>query len=337
MDSLTQIVLGGAVGELTLGKKVGNKAILWGAIAGTIPDLDMLFVNLFSGIDQITVHRGFSHSLLFPFIMAPLLGWLIGKIHKQATFKQWTWLFFWSIITHPLLDIFTLMGTQFFWPFEVRVSLDSIFIIDPIYTLPFLVCLVWLMFYKRDKPIRRKLNYIGIGFSSLYLVYTLGMKTLMSHNFEAALENKEIEYRRTMTTPMPLTSFYWSNVAEGKDGYYVSYYSLFDNNLPTKFDFIPRNKELLTQDFDQPPVRKLLRMLNGYYSLEKKDDVLIIHDLRFSMPGGFPPLMKQESVFSYHVTKEKEGFNFKLKATEGTMDFNNMDIYLKRIFGVQSI
>ena len=38
MDSLTQIVLGGAVGEAVLGKKVGNRAILWGAVAGTIPD-----------------------------------------------------------------------------------------------------------------------------------------------------------------------------------------------------------------------------------------------------------------------------------------------------------
>ncbi len=36
MDSLTQIVLGASVGEAVLGKKVGNKAILWGAIAGTL-------------------------------------------------------------------------------------------------------------------------------------------------------------------------------------------------------------------------------------------------------------------------------------------------------------
>ena len=41
MDSLTQIVLGAAVGEAVLGKKVGNRAMLWGAVAGTIPDLDV--------------------------------------------------------------------------------------------------------------------------------------------------------------------------------------------------------------------------------------------------------------------------------------------------------
>ncbi|MCB0468978.1 MAG: metal-dependent hydrolase, partial [Aequorivita sp.] len=42
MDSVTQIVLGAAVGEAVLGKKIGNKAMALGAIAGTIPDLDVL-------------------------------------------------------------------------------------------------------------------------------------------------------------------------------------------------------------------------------------------------------------------------------------------------------
>ena len=55
MDSLTQIVLGAAVGEATLGRKVGNKALLWGAIAGTIPDLDVVYIKLIGGdaIDEI--------------------------------------------------------------------------------------------------------------------------------------------------------------------------------------------------------------------------------------------------------------------------------------------
>ena len=42
MDSLTQIVLGASVAEASLGKKIGNKAIVLGALAGTIPDLDII-------------------------------------------------------------------------------------------------------------------------------------------------------------------------------------------------------------------------------------------------------------------------------------------------------
>ena len=45
MDSLTQVVLGAAVGEAALGKKIGNRAIVWGGIAGTIPDLDVLITD----------------------------------------------------------------------------------------------------------------------------------------------------------------------------------------------------------------------------------------------------------------------------------------------------
>ena len=74
MDSLTQIVLGGAVAELVAGKKMGNKAIIWGAIAGTIPDLDVFLRAFYHPIDAALLHRGFSHSILFSIIFGPLLA-----------------------------------------------------------------------------------------------------------------------------------------------------------------------------------------------------------------------------------------------------------------------
>lgn len=96
MDSLTQIVLGAAVGEAVLGKKVGNKAILWGAVAGTIPDLDVLANFLTDTITATELHRGFSHSIFFSIVFAPILGWLVWLLYKkqQATWKEWSWLFF---------------------------------------------------------------------------------------------------------------------------------------------------------------------------------------------------------------------------------------------------
>ena len=65
MDSLTQIILGAAVGEAVAGKKLGNKAAFWGAIAGTIPDLDVLIRHFAHPIDGALWHRGFSHSIVF--------------------------------------------------------------------------------------------------------------------------------------------------------------------------------------------------------------------------------------------------------------------------------
>ena len=90
MDSLTQIVLGAAVGEAVLGKKVGNKAMMWGAIAGTIPDLDVLSKLFLDAVTSNELHRGFSHSLLFSLLMAPLLGWGVCRLYRKkiATWKE---------------------------------------------------------------------------------------------------------------------------------------------------------------------------------------------------------------------------------------------------------
>ncbi|HMX40368.1 MAG TPA: metal-dependent hydrolase [Saprospiraceae bacterium] len=102
MDSLTQIVLGAACGEAVAGRKIGNRAMLWGAVGGTIPDLDVL-ANLF--VDEISAtsfHRGFMHSLLFaclaPWVLAHLTRWFYGEeIHRRRGFKagaMTAWLLF---------------------------------------------------------------------------------------------------------------------------------------------------------------------------------------------------------------------------------------------------
>ena len=131
MDSLTQIVLGAAVGEAVLGKKVGNKAMLYGAIAGTIPDLDVIARYFVDTVTATEWHRGFSHSILFSVLFAPLFGYLVWKLHRkaEATWRDWSLLFFLGLFTHPILDAFTTWGTQLFWPFTTRLAFQSIFVI----------------------------------------------------------------------------------------------------------------------------------------------------------------------------------------------------------------
>ena len=80
MDSLTQIVLGAAVGEAVLGRKVGNKALLYGAIAGTIPDLDVISRSFVDTVTALEFHRGFTHSIVFSVLFAPVFGWLVSRL-----------------------------------------------------------------------------------------------------------------------------------------------------------------------------------------------------------------------------------------------------------------
>ena len=92
MDSLTQIVLGAACGEVALGKKIGNKALLFGAIGGTIPDLDVFIGNWLYGnqIDAMLFHRGFMHSIVFSIVGAVLFGWLFYWFYNTGKRKQTT-------------------------------------------------------------------------------------------------------------------------------------------------------------------------------------------------------------------------------------------------------
>ena len=117
MDSLTQIALGAAVGEATLGRRIGRRAMLWGAICGTLPDLDVL-VPLGGVVEDFTSHRSWSHSLLVMAAFTPVMVWLILKIHPHTRQHRWRWhvLVYLVFATHALLDSFTVYGTQIFWP-----------------------------------------------------------------------------------------------------------------------------------------------------------------------------------------------------------------------------
>ena len=155
MDSLTHIVFGAALGEALLGKKVGKKAMLLGAIANTIPDLDV-FLVMGDPIREITLHRGFSHSLLFSVLAAPFLAWLAQRYLKDRIgFRIWLLFFFCLLVTHPLLDCLTTYGTQFLLPFsDYRVNINSLFIIDVVYTLPMLVACIACLILRNGNPKR---------------------------------------------------------------------------------------------------------------------------------------------------------------------------------------
>jgi len=288
LDSLTQIVLGASVGEVVLGKKVGNKAILWGAIAGTLPDLDVLLRYFTDEISSTQMHRGFSHSIVFAVLIAPLLGWIAKKIHfklKEVSFKDWTKLFFWTTVTHPLLDAHTTWGTQFFWPFNYRLAYQNIFVVDPLYTLPFLMFLIIVMTLKKDNPKRSKFNTIGLSLSSTYLLLTLIFKWISFQEFKEGLENQEIEYVEIDTKPSPLNSILWSSLIETDKGYRTAYYSLFDKQEITYSKEFLKNHHLLEPYLEQKVIKQLIDISAGWYRIEEKNGKLLFWDLRFGQMG----------------------------------------------------
>lgn len=301
MDSITQIVLGAAVAEASIGKKVGNKAPMWGAIAGTIPDLDVLGQFFLGTIDNLAFHRSISHSITFCLFAAPILGWLIAKIYKkkEATFLDWTWAMFLSFFTHPLLDAFTTWGTMLFWPFtEYRVAIKSIFVVDPLYTLPFMFFLIWAMALKRDNPRRKRLNDIGIIISTTYLFLTVVNKTYVDSQFEKSFETLPEKIVRFDSRPTPMNNILWTANAESEAGFHMGYYSLFDNDLPSDYKYVAKNHELLEPYKTNKDLKKLMTIVDGFYTVVPYKNGYAINDLRFGEVRDFET-DSGEFVFTY--------------------------------------
>ncbi|HET8809248.1 MAG TPA: metal-dependent hydrolase [Flavobacteriaceae bacterium] len=310
MDSLTQIVLGAAVGEAVLGKKIGNKAMLYGGIAGTIPDLDT-FAGFFTDtVTAIELHRAFTHSIIFAVVFAPVLGLLVSKIERKsiATWKNWSWLFFWGLLTHPILDSFTTWGTQLFWPLETELAFKSIFVIDPLYTLPLIIGLVLAFRQKKGSKKRRYYNNLGLLTSTGYLLLSLALKGVAFEKFEKSLQNQTISYLQIETRPSPLNIVLWNANVELENAYLIGDYSFFDER-PIQFERYPKNHQLLGDLKNHPKVQRLIDISNGWYTISKKNDVLRFNDLRF---GKMNPYQKNSSfVFSYELIETKNGLTVK--------------------------
>ena len=308
MDSLTQIVLGAACGEAVLGKKIGNKALLFGAIGGTIPDLDVFIGRwLYSNeIQAMAFHRGFMHSVLFAILGCFLFGWIAyrlynsGKRKNTTTQKDWTWLFFWSIFTHPILDAFTPYGTQLFAPFsDYRVALNNISVADPFYTLPFLICLIVLMFFNRKKTRRRWWLKAGICISSAYMLFTIFNKFYIDSVFEKSFKKAGINYYRFSAQPTILNNVLWYAIAETDSQYHMTFYSLFDKKpISEKFISVDKNHDLI--DISDKNLQTLVWFSNNYFNLSKKEKVGTYKytDLRYPMLN---PDDVNTSVFNFTI------------------------------------
>lgn len=321
MDSLTQIVLGAAVGEAVLGKKVGNKAMFWGAIGGTIPDLDIFLRYFTDPITAMAWHRGISHSLLFCIVASPVFGWLVSKLYKSktATWKEWSWLFFGALVTHPLLDSHTTWGTQFFWPLDLRIAYKNIFVVDPLYTLPFLFCLLMALFSKVGTSRRRNWNNIGLVISLSYIVLTLLFKWSAYSEFSNQLSHQHIDCQELMVKPTPLNAILWSGTVKNEEGFKIGYYSLFDENEKIEFSKnYPKNIEKAKKFIQTKDFQTLVKVSNDWFFIEENNGELFFVDVRFGQAGVKP----NESPFVWKFKlKELEDGTLKIEEAPRSIDF----------------
>lgn len=293
MDSLSQLALGSAVGLTVMGRHTALwKAALWGGVVGTLPDLDA-FIDHGDPIRNMTFHRAESHAFFWQTLAAPAIALGIARLQDEMDrLKRW-WLAVWLVlITHALLDAMTVYGTQLGLPFtDHPFGVASIFIIDPLYTLPLLAGLAGALFARADpdrvqRALRR--NAAGLVLSTAYLAWSFAVQQYVAVQAREALVAQGIEARQLLVTPTAFNTVLWRAVAMTPQGYAEGFYSLLDGGRPVRFDVFGRDTALYEQLESLWPVARMAWFTHGFFAMREQDGAARSSDLRMGQEPYYP-------------------------------------------------
>jgi inner membrane protein len=200
MDTITHGILGAAVSQSIFSRRLPRGAGLIGAVAAMAPDLDIFITSAGDPTVGWLFHRHFTHSLIF----IPVGGLIVSipfllmdrfKDYRKEVILASTICY----ATHGLLDSLTNYGTQLFWPFSnYRVALDSIGIVDPIYSLILLIGVILTARWKEMRPART-----AVLLSSIYLCFGAWQhhRSFETQQQLAAIRGHQIQQTRVMPAP----------------------------------------------------------------------------------------------------------------------------------------
>lgn len=317
MDSLTQAVLGGAVTYAVLGRKLGRRAALYGAALGTLPDLDV-FIDFGGPVENMTYHRGVSHSIFVQALVTPLLAWLLMR-WQPAPFKRWCLAIYATFVTHSLADTFTIYGTQILWPLtDFPFSYAILFIVDPVYTLPLVAAFIAALVFNQ-RAIR--FNAWVLVLTTAYLGWSAMAKTVVDNRIDQALAARDIQPTAIESSPAPLNTLLWRSVAVQDDQYFEIYASVFDAPSEISIAAHPRNATALQPYMDSWHVERLRWFTKGLYSLWREGERTYIADLRMGSHDAY--------VFNFEVANAGQLGSF--AQTERPPRMGALPLLFKRI------
>ncbi|MFC0338271.1 inner membrane protein [Kushneria avicenniae] len=285
MDSLTQACLGGALGGAILGRRLGRKSILLGAVTATLPDLDS-FIDYGSAVADYTYHRSVTHSLFALSLLAGMFTLVCARLPAARKVPTRQWLCFWwlCLITHPLLDAFTTYGTQLLWPItSPPVAWKTIFIIDPLYTLPMLLGLVVALI----KGTQGRAVIIGLAISTAYLGFSIAAKSMVMAQVSPALVQRGLDDRPVMIQPTPLNTLVWRVTVIDDDRQLEALVSIFDDRDTLAFDSFQRPMAFRDLMIDSWAGQRLGWFSAPFWRSEVRDGTLVVTDLRMGQPGAY--------------------------------------------------
>lgn len=304
MDSFTQVLLGIATVEAIAGRQLKNKTFIYGAILGTLPDLDVVVGLFMDPVSGVAIHRGISHSLFLFLLLAPILGWAIAKLERgKISLQRAIAIAFFGLFTHVLLDAFTSWGTQILWPLPNRYALKTIFVIDPLYTIPLLISLIFV-FRAKVELLRKKYVFRGLFLSSCYLLISCGIKLFALQKFENALKSQHISYSEIIVKPTAFNTILWNANVKTNDGYLLGDYSLLDSQ-PISFTLYKTDKYAGSQINKTSKYNQLVTISEGWHIVSRQENRIYFNDLRFGLLNDNPAA--PQFAFSYEFVRNSNG------------------------------
>lgn len=297
MDSITQAALGAAIAGWAVGPRAARRGLLAGAVAGTLPDLDVL-IPYGSDVANFTYHRGYSHSLFMLTLLAPLLTWLCLRLmpDQREHWRRWLLALWLALITHPLLDSLTIYGTQLLLPFSDHpFGLGSVFIIDPLYTLPLLLGIAWLL--RRPAAGRRALS-LALALSSGYLLFGAATQAFLQQRVEQRLAERGVA-GPTLVQPTPFNSVLWRLLVMDGEHYYEGFVTWLDGGRDLHLTRYRHHPELLAPLEADWAARRLAWFSKGFHAVTRRGDQIVMTDLRMGQEPYY--------VFSFAVGEVRGG------------------------------
>jgi len=294
------------MGEAFAGHTVGRKAMLWGILAQSIPDIDFIASLWLNTADNLLAHRGFTHSILFAILMTFLLAVLAERWHRphNISFRRWLAFFGGVILGHIFLDAFNNYGVGWFEPFNhYRISFNILYVADPFFSVVPGIAFIVLLSLRKKSPKRKFWWRLGLALPLLYLGYALVNKITVTRDVKRLLAKQNISYSRYFTTPAPMQNWLWYLVAGNDSGYYVGYHSVFDHDNKLSVKYFPRKDYLLKPFGQSKEVDELVQFSQQFYTVEKIQDTVLFNDLRFGQVIGWQD-PDEKFAFHYYLSPE---------------------------------
>ncbi len=282
MDSFTQLVLGASVGLAVMGRATRPaRAAAWGAVAGTLPDLDVL-IDQGDPILDMVLHRAESHAFFWLTLISLPFALAVARLHGEADrWRRW-WAALWlALVTHPMLDLLTIYGTQVLLPFTNRAwGLGSVFIIDPLVTVPWAVGVVVAL--RAAAPERaRRANLVGLSLGLAYLGWGAAVQQHVLAKARDSLRAQGLPAEQVLATPTPFNSVLWRVVSVSRGQFHEGFYSLLDAPGPIRFDRFDQGQLLAEALPGHDGLTRIRSFSNGFWALQAQPDGrLLLTDLR---------------------------------------------------------